>query len=203
MEKAYKKDTSIFDIFPFLLSFPFDDYTITLEQGADYLDDLGIDPIVLSAGGGGIAAPDFVNFLHTGKDNRITLSFYTYDINFIVNNSVDILKFDDVRKSLDNGLDSSDLHIKLKSIKIGERFIKKIGKSLVAGSSFNKLLDDLLEHNEHSFSRESIKDIKLKKIKAAEHKYGKTEESIITSFYDLHLHHLKILLGIVISIKIY
>ncbi len=66
MEQAYKKDTNIFDIFPFLLSFPFHDYSITLEQGVDYLDDLGIDPIVLSAGGGGIAAPDFVNFQHTG-----------------------------------------------------------------------------------------------------------------------------------------
>ena len=61
MEQTYKNDTTIFDIFPFLLSFPFHDYSITLEQGVDYLDDLGIDPVVLSAGGGGIATPLYAN----------------------------------------------------------------------------------------------------------------------------------------------
>lgn len=196
-------DTTIFDIFPFLLSFPFPDYSITLEQGVDYLDDLGIDPVVLSAGGGGIAAPDFVNFQHIGEENKITLSFYTYDINFIINNCDSILKFDDVRRSIDEGLDSDDLLLKIKSIKVGEKLVRKIGKSLVAGSSFNKLFDDLLKHNKHSLTSVAIKDIKLKRIKAAEYKYTGVEESIISSFYNLHLHHLKILLGIVIAIKIY
>lgn len=203
MEQAYKNDTSIFDIFPFLLSFPFHDYSITLEQGADYLDDLGIDPIVLSAGGGGIAAPDFVNFQHTGEENKITLSFYTYDISFIINNCSHILKFDDVRKSIDDGLDSLDIGEKLKSIKIGEKLVRKIGKSLVAGSSFNKLFDDLLKNNGHSLRADVIRDIKLKRLKVPEYEYTEVEKSIIRSFYDLHLHHLKILLGIVIAIKIY
>lgn len=203
MEQAYKNDTSIFDIFPFLLSFPFHDYSITLEQGVDYLDDLGIDPIVLSAGGGGIAAPDFVNFQHTGEENKITLSFYTYDISFIINNCSHILKFDDVRKSIDDGLDSLDIGEKLKSIKIGEKLVRKIGKSLVAGSSFNKLFDDLLKNNGHSLRADVIRDIKLKRLKVPEYEYTEVEKSIIRSFYDLHLHHLKILLGIVIAIKIY
>lgn len=203
MEQAYKNDTSIFDIFPFLLSFPFHDYSITLEQGVDYLDDLGIDPIVLSAGGGGIATPDFVNFQHTGEESKITLSFYTYDISFIINNCSHILKFDDVRKSIDDGLNSLAIGEKLKSIKIGEKLIRKIGKSLVAGSSFNKLFDDLLKNNRHSLKADVIRDIKLKRLKVPEYEYTEVEKSIIRSFYDLHLHHLKILLGIVIAIKIY
>lgn len=203
MEQAYKNDTTIFDIFPFLLSFPFPDYSITLEQGVDYLDDLGIDPVVLSAGGGGIAAPDFVNFQHTGIENKITLSFYTYDINFIINNCDNILKFDDVRRSIDSGLDSEDILTKLKSIKTGEKLVRKIGKSLVAGSSFNKLFDELLKNNRNSLKTNIIKDIKLKKLKVSEYEYTEVEKSIIDSFYDLHLHHLKILLGIVIAIKIY
>jgi len=203
MEQAYKNDTSIFDIFPFLLSFPFHDYSITLEQGVDYLDDLGIDPIVLSAGGGGIAAPDFVNFQHTGEENKITLSFYTYDISFIINNCSHILKFDGVRKSIDDGLNSLAIGEKLKSIKIGEKLVRKIGKSLVAGSSFNKLFDDLLKNNRHSLKADVIRDIKLKRLKVPEYEYTEVEKSIIRSFYDLHLHHLKILLGIVIAIKIY
>ena len=203
MEQAYKNDTSIFDIFPFLLSFPFHDYSITLEQGVDYLDDLGIDPIVLSAGGGGIATPDFVNFQHTGEENKITLSFYTYDISFIINNCSHILKFDDVRKSIDDGLNSLAIGEKLKSIKIGEKLVRKIGKSLVAGSSFNKLFDDLLKNNRHSLKADVIRDIKLKRLKVPEYEYTEVEKSIIRSFYDLHLHHLKILLGIVIAIKIY
>ena len=203
MEQAYKNDTSIFDIFPFLLSFPFHDYSITLEQGVDYLDDLGIDPIVLSAGGGGIATPDFVNFQHTGEESKITLSFYTYDISFIINNCSHILKFDDVRKSIDDGLNSLAIGEKLKSIKIGEKLVRKIGKSLVAGSSFNKLFDDLLKNNRHSLKADVIRDIKLKRLKVPEYEYTEVEKSIIRSFYDLHLHHLKILLGIVIAIKIY
>tara|TARA_Y100000389_G_scaffold188601_1_gene211384 strand:+ start:30 stop:641 length:612 start_codon:yes stop_codon:yes gene_type:complete len=203
MEQSYKNDTSIFDIFPFLLSFPFHDYSITLEQGVDYLDDLGIDPIVLSAGGGGITSPDFVNFQHTGRENKITLSFYTYDISFIINNCNHILKFDDVRKCIDDGLKSTSIGEKLKSIKVGEKLIRKIGKSLVAGSSFNKLFDDLLKSNEHSLKLDVIRDIKLKRLKVPEYEYTKVEKSIIRSFYNLHLHHLKILLGIVIAIKIY
>jgi len=203
MEQAYKNDTSIFDIFPFLLSFPFHDYSIKLEQGVDYLDDLGIDPIVLSAGGGGIAAPDFVNFQHTGEENKITLSFYTYDISFIIKNCSHILKFDGVRKSIDDGLNSLAIGEKLKSIKIGEKLVRKIGKSLVAGSSFNKLFDDLLKSNVHSLRSDTIRDIKLKRLKVPEYEYTELEKSIIRSFYDLHLHHLKILLGIVIAIKIY
>lgn len=203
IDTPYENKMNVFDIFPFLQSFPFDEYSIKLEQGIDYLDDTGIDPIVLSAGGGGIAAPDFVNFAYIGRANRIILSFYTYDINFIVKNVNKIKKLDSIREIIDIGLKSKDLVNKINGIRVGEKFLKKMGNSLAVGHSFNKVFDDIIKHNNIHIKKEIIREIKLKQLKVAEHLFSDIELSIIRSFYNLHLHHIKVLLGVVISIKIY
>jgi hypothetical protein len=199
--KMHELRRDLFEMFPFLQAFPFDDYNITLEKGMDQLNDLGIDPIIISEGG--YVKPEFINFHYDGEINRITLSFYSYDLTFISDQASKIKKFDSIRKEVDYALDSESLLDKIESIKKGDTFLKKIGSSLKSSGSFNKILDEMLILAECEMDKSMIKEIKQMKTTIDQNLFTESEFEIIKSFYNLHLHHIKILLGIIIAVKIY
>jgi hypothetical protein len=191
---------SIYDMFPFLTSFPFSEYTITLDKLVPKKE-IEIDPMVAHAAGD-VGNLDFINFTNTEEDGDIIFSFYTFDIEFITSMSKKVRKLDSVREQLDSGLNSDLLSAKAESIKSGEKFIKKIGPSLLASTAFDPIVDGMINANELEVDPVLVKQIK--KIKVID-ETGLSNEvyDIISSFYDLHIHHIKILLGIVISHKIY
>jgi hypothetical protein len=199
--EIFKSNENLFEMFPFLRAYPFDDYVITLEKGNSLLDELDIDPIRISAGG--YVKPEFVNFYYDGEVNRITLSFYTYDLSYMLDQAKKIKKFDDIRKTVDFALKSDSLLTKIDSIKRGDTFLKKIGSSLKSVGAFGKILDEMLILAELEIEKPLLKEIKGMKLTIDEHLFSEEEFKIIKSFYNLHLHHIKILLGIIISIKIY
>jgi hypothetical protein len=192
----------VYEAYPILQSFPFGGYNIALEQEEDDGANLGIDPVIISESGG-IAPPEFVNFYYMGKYTNIALSFYTYDINFIRDNAHKIKKLDSLRELLDTGLESDDSLIKISSIKKGERFLKKIGSSLNVGKSFDQILDQLLVEGTHVVTSAQIKKIKGKSPTLDVTEFSEDIQIIINSFYNIHLHHIKILLGVVIAAKIH
>lgn len=201
-KKTFKSKSELFEAFPFLIAFPFDEYEINLESGIDYLNELEVDPIIISAAGGYVK-PEFINFYYEGEVNRITLSFYTYDLTYISDQASKIKKFDQIRKDLDDGLKSDSLLNKIEIIKKGDIFLKKLGSSLKSTGSFGKILDEMLILGEIEMNKAMIKEIKSMKPTIDESLFSEEEFQIIKSFYNLHLHHIKILLGIVIAIKIY
>ena len=192
----------IFEKYPFLSSFPFPDYDIRLESGEDYATASGIDPIIISAAGG-IAQPEFINFDYAGKYTKIMLSFYTYDVKYMYENSHKIKKLDSVRELLDIGLDTDILVEKIEAIKKGERFIKKLGTSLVAGKSFDHVFDEFMKSKGYEIDKTHIRKIKSMYKTLDETELEDGVKKIVRSFYNIHLHHIKILLGIIIAAKIH
>lgn len=199
--KIFNSNEKLFEMFPFLRDFPFDDYTITLEKGMNFLNDLEVDPIIISEGG--YVKPEFVNFYYDGEINRITLSFYTYDLTYMMDQAKKIKKFDAVRKTVDDALKSESLLEKIDAVKKGDTFLKKLGSSLKATGAFGKILDEMLILAEVEMEKAMIKEIKGMKKTIDENLFTEEEFQIVKSFYNLHLHHIKILLGIIIAIKIY
>lgn len=188
--------------FPFMQAFPFEDYDITLEQEDDFASLAGIDPVIISEAGT-FVKPELINFYYVSGDTRVSLSFYTYDVRYILENSKSVKKIDDVRFNLDKGLFSKSLIDKITSIKSGEKFLKKLGSSLIVGRSFDGLLDDILKDINHGLSKSELRKIKFKYKTINEDEYSDSVKKAIGSFYDIHIHHIKILLGIVIASKIY
>jgi len=195
-------ELAVFEVFPYLASFPFPDYTMELDTMDDYASSAGIDPVIINAASN-FVRPEFVNFNYTGKYTKVTLSFYTYDIIFISENVDHIKKLDSVRENLDKGLDSESIIEKIEMIKKGERFLKKIGSSLVAGKSFNGLLDALLTANELTIEAKNLNKIKSMFKTVDYDAYDEKTNQCIKSYYNIHLHHIKVLLGIVIATKIH
>lgn len=199
-EENLTGQSDLFELFPFMQSFPFGDYDMQLEKSTDY--NMGLDPVIISAAGG-FVKPEFVNFFYFGKYTKIALSFYTFDIQFIYESAVKIKRMDAVREALDNGLESDDIMVKIDTIKKGERFIRKLGSSLAAGNAFDKVLDEFLAADELDVDPKLLKKIKSRSKTLDVTELDEDLESIVRSFYNIHLHHMKILLGIVIAAKIH
>jgi len=195
-------ETEVFNAYPFLQSFPFQDYTMNLDSEEDYVTSAGIDPVIVNAAGG-FVKPEFINFNYQGKYTKISLSFYTYDINYIVDQSNRIKKLDSIRELLDNGLQSTVLLEKIDSIKKGEKFLKKLGSSLPIGKAFDGVLDQFLIAEEYTLDKGELRKIKSMFKTIKEEDYTEELKNIIIDFYNIHLHHIKILLGVVIASKIH
>lgn len=194
--------SELYEKFPFLQSFPFNDYEIMLEKKDDFGALSGIDPVVISEAGT-FVSPDFINFNYQGNYTKIHLSFYTYDIQYILESAEKIKKMDSVVESLNSGLEDLSIPEKIKSIKKGESFLKKLGASLIPGGVFDGVLDDFLAAEDIILSKADIKKIKAKSRTLTDDKFNENTSKIIRSFYDIHLHHIKVLLGVVIASKVH
>jgi len=195
-------ELAVFEAFPYLASFPFPDYTMQLDSMEDYATSAGIDPIIIKAASN-FVKPEFVNFNYVGKYTKITLSFYTYDLVFISENVDHIKKLDSVNHDINTGLDSRDIIVKIEMIKKGELFLKKIGTSLIAGKAFSGLLDSLLGASDIVIDQRDLNKIKSMFKTVNYEEYDEETRRCIMSYYNIHLHHIKILLGIVIATKIH
>jgi len=199
-EEINSEDLSIqtvFKLFPFLSSFPFKDYEISIDKISDSVE---VDPLVAKE----TSYNDlyFINFTYQNGESDICFSFYTFDIEFICSISKKVRKLDSVREKLDKGLVADEVADKLFQIKEGEKFVKKLGPSLLAGDSFDGIFDEMLKLREVDIDSRLIYKLKnLRKVNSEDLDYNTFR--CASDFYNLHLHHIKILLGIVIAHKIY
>jgi len=185
----------LYKIFPFLKSFPFEQYDISggkerndeegeHEHEHDYQDEL-------------------FNFKYFSRDKDITISFYDSDIHFLHNISKDIKSLDTVRKSIDKGLKSEDMLIKFSAIKKAKTFLKKVKSPAEESGTFKTVLDGLQNINEVKLSKDVINKIDKLDKKLKDEKLNVNELITIDSYLDFQLHHAKIMLGIVIASKIH
>jgi hypothetical protein len=202
-ENEYLTDSpEVFETYPFLQSFPFSEYSMVLEKDEDYVTAAGIDPVIINAAGG-FTKPEFINFQYTGKYTNIAMSFFTYDITYVSEQAKNIVKLDSIREVIDVGLESDELLEKIESIKHGERFLKKLGSGLTVGKAFDGVLDQFLLTSGKIISKTELRKIKSLFKTIDVDLYDDEIKNIIQSFYNLHLHHIKILLGVVIAVKIH
>jgi hypothetical protein len=195
--------TDLYEIFPFFRSFPFEYYDLELDKNAVSNESSLLDPVVIKAGGG-FVEPHLVHFKYSSEESDIVLSFYTYDIKYIVENESKIKKMDDLVKSLFRALNSNNIIEKLKVIKEGEKsLLKKIGSGLLYADVFDKILEQMNETSETKISKSSLKIIKSLSFKIEQCDFSKDQLDLICGYYDMHLHHINIILGTIIATKIH
>jgi len=183
-------------------SFPFNEYEFDLKILEKSNSDSGINPIIIEEAGKYVS-PSTINFYTSGELTNISISFYTYDIKFIEKKSTSIKKMDQINKALDTALNSYDFLDKLIGINIGEKFLKKIGSGLSASSIFNRILDELIIISEIKMRPDQLKLIKKFDNSIKQEEFDDAQQQLIREYYNLYLHHARILLGIVIAIKIH
>lgn len=180
----------IYEIFPFLESFPFDEYVLSSEKGSEKYEDL-------------LGEEELIDFKYEAMDKDITVSFYKEDIEFLNIASEKISKLDSLREEIDKGLKSDDTLVKFESIKKTKRFLKKVSSPAENGEAFRSVLDGLQEMNEVELSEGIIGKINRLDKDIAEYSFTVNESMAIEAYLNFQLHHVKIMLGVIIASKIH
>jgi len=195
--------TDLYEMFPFFRSFPFEYYDLELDKNAVSNESSLLDPVIIKAGGG-FVEPHLVHFKYSSEESDIVLSFYTYDIKYIIESENKIKKMDDLAKSLSRALNSNDIIEKLKVIKEGEKsLLKKIGSGLLYAGAFDKILEQMNEISEAKLSKSDLRIIKSLSFKIGQCDFSKDQLDLVCGYYDMHLHHINIILGTIIATKIH
>jgi hypothetical protein len=194
--------TDLYEMFPFFRSFPFDYYEFELDKSGVNSESLMLDPVIIKAGGGYVE-PHLVHFKHSSSFSDLTISFYTYDVKYVYESADKIKKMDELARSLSGAIESTDLEKKLMTIKEGEKMLKKIGSGLLKVGAFDKILDQLNGLSEDKLSKTELRLIKSLSPRIKQHDFSESHIELISEYYDMHLHHINIVLGIIIASKIH
>jgi hypothetical protein len=197
------KTTRLFEEIPFMSEFPFDDYEMTIEDLSLPLDQLGIAPILLSE----IGDPNIikrVDFYYDEGNSSVSISLRKDDIEWLASESGNVRKFDDLRKELDVSLKSKNLIDKIKSIKIGRKFLKNFPDPTLYEVDFNMTLSEFLELYEVSLDSKTkliLQNLNAKGIISIE--FSEKQYRAVMAFLNFQLHYVKIILGVTIAARIY
>lgn len=194
--------TDLYEMFPFFRSFPFDYYEFELDKSGVNSESLMLDPVIVKAGGGYVE-PHLVHFKHSSNFSDLTISFYTYDVKYVYESADKIKKMDDLARSLSGAINSVDLEEKLITIKEGEKMLKKIGSGLIRVGAFDKILDQINELNDAKLNKTELRLVKSLSSKIKLDDFSESQVEMIGAYYDMHLHHINIVLGIIIASKIH
>jgi len=197
------KTTRLFEEIPFMSEFPFDDYEMTIEDLSLPLDQLGIAPILLNEIGDHNVIKR-VDFYYAEGNSSVSISLRKDDIEWLASESGNVRKFDDLRKELDTSLKSKSLVEKIKSIKLGRKFLKNFPDPTLHEVDFNMTLSEFLELYEVSLDSKTkliLQNLNMKGILSIE--FTEKQYRAVNAFLNFQLHYVKIILGVTIAAKIY
>lgn len=180
----------IYQTFPFLQSFPFEEYKLSEGKDSDHHQEV-------------FKKEDLYDFQYRAADKDVTISFYKEDIEFLNMISENVKKLDSLRENIDEGLKSSNMLVKFKSIEKSKAFLKKVNSPAEDVTTFRSVLDGLQEINEVSLSEGIIKKINRLDKKLVDFDFTVNELMAVHAYLDFQLHHVKIMLGVVIASKIH
>jgi hypothetical protein len=197
------KTSELLDVLPFMSSFPFSDYEITMDERGDDFISLGISPILVNAIGE-YGTTNMLNFHYIENDSDVTISLQRCDIEWVAEDVSRIKSIDSIRQKLDNALATNDLSLKMEAIKLGKKFIKKVDPHVIGDISFNGVLNEFLQANDAVLpSKIKLIAQKLTISQFKDQTFSEKQYQALKSFFNFQLHYAKIVLGIVISVKIY
>lgn len=199
-------DNNIFDEFPFMQAFPFDEYQIEIEKDdLFYVQDENMVIDFSSVPGlKDLDSHEVVNFQYLIGENDIITSFHKDDIAYIDEVSDSIKKIDNIREILDDGIKMDDLKGKIKAIEAGDKFICKVSPDFKESkNTFKAVLDSIILLNGVEMSHKLVQNILELNKNIDITKLNVDEIKSILMYLDFQLHHAKIILGVVIAAKIY
>lgn len=197
------KTTKLFEEIPFMSEFPFDDYEITIEDLSLPLEQLGIAPILLSEIGDSNLVKR-VDFYYDEGSSSVSISLRKDDIEWLASEANSVKKLDYLCKELDLGIESRNLIEKMKTIKVGRKFLKNFPDPNLHGIDFNVTLSEFLDLYEVGLDSKAkliLQNLNMKGILAIE--FTENQYSAVRAFLNFQLHYVKIILGITIAVKIY
>ena len=195
----------IYDRLPFMQSFPFEEYEISLqEEEGKSAKNLGINPIIASTFSE-LELGKRVNFSYIEEDSTLMVSFYEYDLKYIELNQQKIKKMDSVRLILEKAIVSTDLEEKTAAIKKGKNFIKLFDSEILNTPAFESILLDICDIKEIGLSTDIMLELHKLNLKntLTREELTKKEKEAISAYLNFQLHYARIILGIVIAAKIY
>ncbi len=205
MEK--KKDgednRTVYDSVPFLLSFPFDTYEMSLEVVGVDSAELGVSPILIEKLGT-FGTEELIKFTYGNSKERIILSIHVEDILDIEENSSYVKQLDEPFKYLKGAILSDSIGEKISAIKKSKKFINSLRLENISELPLEMALESMSLLNETSVTvdlKAVLYSLSIKKIEAF--KATKKEKKMIFDFLDFQLHYAMIILGIVIAVKIH
>jgi hypothetical protein len=202
-ENNIDKTSELFSTLPFMSLFPFDDYSITLEErGRDYMQ-LGISPLLIDIIGEK-GTTESVSFYYYDNGSRVAISVAKDDIEWIAEESEKVKKMDSIRLVLENAVQEEDLIQKSKAIKLGKKFTKSLGCDNTLSLDFGEILNEFLGIYDTVLSSKiklNLQKLNESALKSTE--YSERQFNAISGFLNFQLHYHRIILGVVIAAKIY
>ena len=197
------KTSELLDVLPFMSSFPFSDYEITMDERGDDFISLGVSPILVNAIGE-YGTTNMLNFYYIENDSDVTISLQRSDIEWVAEDVARVKDIDSIRQKLDDALMTNDLSLKMEGVRLGKKFIKKVDPHIIGVISFNDVLNEFLQVNDAVLpSKIKLSAQKLTISQFKDQTFSEKQYQALKSFFNFQLHYAKIVLGIVISVKIY
>lgn len=192
------------EVVPFMEAFPFNEYDIIVKSPEPVKKRTDVSQILLDTIGDFTETKVPIDFLFLEGDNQLMITFQSKDLEEIAKESTGIIKFDLLRKYLDKALESTDIEYKIKIIKLSRKFIQTNLPSLLLNESVITVLSELLELNEIRLSQNQIIALsKYSYTKFVKESATPNQLEIVRTYLNFHLHYSKIILGIIISSKIF
>jgi hypothetical protein len=202
-EESLDKASEIYELIPCLEAFPFNEYQITLEDEGLSSKEIGISPLLISALGE-FGKEKRINFYYLEEETTIMISIDIDDINYLIDISASIKKLNSVNQGINNGITSDSIEVKIDEIKQSRKFIKQLKSDHLNVPPFEMVLSDLIEINGTAFTSDQM--IGLQRLianKIKRNELSANELYVAKSYLNFQLNYAKILLGIIISAKIY
>lgn len=197
------KTSELYETLPFMESFPFEEYEITLEAEGKDTAELGISQILLNVLGT-FGKEERLVFSYLEKDSAVQISFYLDDVGKAADSSSKVKKLNSVKDELDEAIASTSLDLKIEAIKKSKKFIKLLDSENLLYAPFTEVLQDMLDLYQVTLTSSQILGVQRLQIKKLdEDRLILRQKDAICAFFNFQLHYAKILLGIVIAAKIY
>ena len=201
-EPQTNKTPEIYQILPFMESFPFEDYEIDVEPEGDDISKEISSILIKTLGSFG--ASYNINFQYFEEDSAVVVSFHEDDILYLSETASKVKKMDSVLQELDAGLETGDIKQKIEQIKKSKKFIKQLDNDNLTYTRFEPFLSEMLKLNDAVLENELMLELhKLKPKKILTKSLSPEQKDSICAYLNFQLHYCKILLGIVIATKIH
>lgn len=202
-EESPDRILELYELIPCMEMFPFNEYQIALENEGKGPEEIGVSPLLIKTLGS-FGKEQRVAFYYLEEETNIMISIDIDDIKYLIEISKKIKKLNSVNESLIQGLQSDSLEIKMAEIKRSKKFISLLDSDKLNGPPFENVLSDLIEINEVAFTSNQmigLQRLNFKKLQISELSAAKLH--VAKSYLNFQLNYARILLGIIISAKIY